>query len=136
MKNITDVVNEDRNYTNLNKGVVAAGLKDELAGTGPFTIFAPTDIAFGKLTEGEFTTLQKPEHKAELAELLHNHVIKGKTYYKDLKDGQKLKSVNGKELRVSVKDGSVAINGAKLQSHEIEGVNGVVHPIESVLKFS
>ena len=68
--------------------------------------------------------------------MLHNHVIKGKTYYKDLKDGQKLKSVNGKELRVSVKDGSVAINGAKLQSHEIEGVNGVVHPIESVLKFS
>jgi uncharacterized surface protein with fasciclin (FAS1) repeats len=136
MKNITDVVSEGKNYTNLNKGVVAADLKLELSGTGPYTIFAPTDIAFGKLEEGEFTKLQKPEHKAELAELLHNHVIKGKTYYRDLKDGQKLKTVNGKELLVSVKDGAVAINGAKLENHETEGANGVVHSIESILKFS
>lgn len=136
MKNISDVVSQEKNYTNLNKVVVAADLKAELAGPGPFTIFAPTDIAFGKLTEGEFAKWQKPEHKAELADLFHNHVINGKTYFRDLKDGQKLKTVNGKELLVSNKNGKVAINGAEVHSREIEGVNGVVHSIDSILKNS
>jgi uncharacterized surface protein with fasciclin (FAS1) repeats len=135
MKNITDVVNEDRNYTTLNRGVIAAGLKEELSGAGPFTIFAPTDMAFGKWASGEFVKLEQPEHKAELAALLHDHVVAGKTYYKDLKDGQKLKTVNGKELVVTVKNGSVAINGARVQNSDIEGVNGVVHSIDSVIKF-
>lgn len=136
MKNITDVVNEDRNYTTLNRGVIAAGLKEELSRSGPFTIFAPTDMAFGKLALGEFANLEKAEHKDELIELLHHHVVAGKLYYKDLRDGQKLKTVNGKELVVSVNNGSVTINGAKLQNRDTEGVNGLVHSIDAVIRLS
>lgn len=136
MKNIADVVGEDKKYSNLNRVVIAADMKKELSGQGPFTIFAPTDIAFGKLHEGEFLSLQKPENKKELADLLGNHIIKGKAYYRDLKDGQKLSTINGKTLTVHVKDGVKTIEGAVLENRETEGVNGVILPVDLMFKLS
>jgi len=136
MSNIVDVVVADKNLATMLKGVRAAKLETELRKPGPYTVFAPTDLAFGKLKEGEITELLKPENHIKLTDILNQHVVAGKTSFKDFKDGQKLKTVNGKELVVSIKDGSVAINGAKLQNRDIEGVNGVVHSIDSVIKLS
>ncbi|HET9432673.1 MAG TPA: fasciclin domain-containing protein, partial [Chitinophagaceae bacterium] len=98
MKNILDVVVADKNLATMLKSVKAAGLETELGKTGPFTIFAPTDLAFGKLATEKMTELLKPENKVKLADLLNYHIVRGKTNFKDLKDGQKLKTINGKEL--------------------------------------
>ena len=133
MTNIVEVVVADKNLATMLRGVKAAGLETELSKTGPFTLFAPTDLAFGKLASGELTELLKPENKIKLADILNHHVVKGKTNFKDLKDGQKLKTVNGKELDVKVSGGDVTINGAKLQGRDSEASNGVVHSLDAVI---
>src|ERR1044071_1337479 len=130
MSNIIDVVVADRNLATMSKSVKAAGLEIELTKNGPFTVFAPTDLAFGKLAAGEMTELLKPENKVKLTDILNYHVVVGKTNFKDFKDGQKLKSLNGKELSVKVIGSNVTINGAKLQGRDSEASNGVVHSLD------
>jgi uncharacterized surface protein with fasciclin (FAS1) repeats len=133
MKNILDVVVADKNLATMLKSVKAAGLETELGKTGPFTIFAPTDLAFGKLPTDKMTELLKPENKVKLADILNYHIVRGKTNFKDLKDGQKLKTLEGKELNVRVSNGDVTINGAKVQRRDGEASNGVVHSIDTVI---
>ena len=134
MSNITQVVKNEKNMTTLNKGVMASGLDQVLSGTGPFTIFAPSDLAFGKLESGMIENLLKPENKTKLTELLNHHVVPGTINFKDLKDGEKLKTINGKELTVEVKDGKASINGAHIQNRDVKTSNGVIHSLDSVLK--
>src|SRR5215210_4723189 len=107
MSNITQVVRSDKNMSTLNRGVLAANLDQVLSGAGPFTVFAPTDLAFGKLESGMMENLLKPESKTKLTDLLKHHVVAGQIYYKELKDGQKLKTLDGKELSIDVKENRV-----------------------------
>ena len=75
MSNITQVVKQDKYLTTLNRGVTASGLNQVLSGTGPFTLFAPSDLAFGKLEGGVIENLLKAENKLKLADLLNHHVV-------------------------------------------------------------
>ena len=134
MSNITQVVNTEKNMTTMKSGVVASGLDQVLSGAGPFTVFAPSDLAFGKLEKGVFEELLKPENKLKLTELLNHHVISGKVNFKDLKDGDKLKTLNGKELTVKIKDGRVSVDGAIIQNRDLPSSNGVIHSLDTVLK--
>ena len=74
-----------------------------------------------------------PENKAKLTELLNRHVVKGKLSFDELKDGEKLKTLNGSEVIVKVKDGKVQINDATIQTHDVKTSNGVIHSVDSVL---
>ena len=134
MSNITQVVKNEKNMTTLNKGVMASGLDQILSGTGPFTVFAPSDLAFGKLETGKVEDLLKPENKLKLTDLLNHHVVSGKVNFKDLKDGEKLKALNGKELSVKIIDGKVSVDGAIIQNRDVETSNGVIHSLDTVLK--
>jgi uncharacterized surface protein with fasciclin (FAS1) repeats len=134
MSNITQVVNAEKNMTTLKRGIVASGLDQVLSGAGPFTVFAPSDRAFGKLESGTIENLLKPENKLKLTALLNHHVVSGKISFKDLKDGDKLKSLNGKELSVKVKDAKVSIDGATVQNRDVASSNGVIHSLDTVLK--
>lgn len=133
MPNIVDVVVADKNLTTMLRSVKAAGLETELNKTGPFTVFAPSEMAFGKLAAGELADMLKPENKIKLTDILSYHVVEGKTNFKDLKDGQKLKTINGKELDVKVSNGNITINGAKVQGRDMEASNGVVHSLDKVV---
>ena len=133
MSNITQVVNDDKNMTTLKKVVIASGLDKTLSGTGPYTVFAPTDLAFGKLDKEILENFLKPENKTKLTDVLNYHVVSGKILFKDLKDGEKLKTVNGKELQVQVKDGNVSIEGAKIQARDVQTSNGVIHSLDTVM---
>ncbi|HEX6334009.1 MAG TPA: fasciclin domain-containing protein [Flavisolibacter sp.] len=134
MSNITQVVNSEKNMTTFKRGVVASGLDQVLSGTGPFTVFAPSDLAFGKMEAGAIEDLLKPESKTTLTDLLNHHVVAGKISYKDLKDGDKLKSLNGKELSVKVVNAKVSIDDAVIQNRDVATSNGVIHSLDSVLK--
>ena len=133
MSNITQVVNVDKTMTTLKKGIIASGLNKILSSSGPFTVFAPSDLAFGKLDKGVVEDLLKPENKTKLVDVLNDHVIAGKINIKDLKDGDKLKTVNGKELLVQVKDDDVTIDGAHIKNGDVQTSNGVIHSLESVI---
>ena len=133
MSNIIDIMVADRNLATILRGVEAAHLETEWSKPGPFTVFAPTDLAFGKLREGEVTDLLKPENRIKLTGILNNLVVQGRNNFKDFADGQKLKTLNGKELLVHVTNGSVTVNGAKVQARDMQAYNGVVHSVDTVL---
>jgi uncharacterized surface protein with fasciclin (FAS1) repeats len=133
MSNITQLVNVEKNMTTLKKSVHASGLDQVLSGKGPYTVFAPTDIAFAKLDKGILDNLLKPENKTKLTDLLNHHVVEGKINFKDLKDGEKLKTVNGKQLVVHVIDGHTTVDGAIIQSHDVQATNGIIHSLETVM---
>ena len=94
-KNIVQNAVNSKDHTTLVAAVKAAGLVDTLESKGPFTVFAPTNAAFGKLPAGTVETLVKPESKATLTKILTYHVVPGKLAAADLKDGKKLKTVEG-----------------------------------------
>jgi uncharacterized surface protein with fasciclin (FAS1) repeats len=134
MSNITQVLPNERNMATMNRGIIAADLDQVLSGTGPFTIFAPSDLAFGKLESSTFASLFKPENKVMLADLLHRHIVIGKYEFEVLKEGMKLNTLDNHELIVGVAGGFVSINGATVQNRDVPSSNGVIHSLDRVLK--
>lgn len=132
-KNIVENAANSADHTTLVAAVKAAGLAETLSGTGPFTVFAPTNDAFAKLPAGAVDNLLKPEMKADLTSVLTYHVVPGAVMAADLKDGQKIKTVQGKELTVSIKDGKVMIDGANVTIADVVSSNGVTHVIDAVV---
>ena len=132
-KDIVDNAAGSADHTTLVAAVKAAGLVETLKSAGPFTVFAPTNAAFAALPAGTVETLLKPENKAKLAGILTYHVVAGAVKAADLKDGQKIKTVQGEELTVSIKDGKVTINGANVTAADLAGTNGVIHVIDAVI---
>jgi uncharacterized surface protein with fasciclin (FAS1) repeats len=127
MSNITQVVNVDKTLRSLKKTVHASDLDQLLSSTGPYTLFAPSDLAFEKLEKGLVEKLLEPINRAKLADLLNNHIVSGKILFKELKDGDKLTTVNGKELLVQEKDGNVSIGGATILPRDSKISNGTMH---------
>lgn len=134
MSNITQVVGNEKNMTTMNRGVIASGLDQILSGKGPFTLFAPSDLAFAKLQAGTLENLLRTENKVELTSLINQHVVAGKINFKELKDGDRLKNLAGKELSVKVINNIVSIDGATIQNRDVPTSNGVVHSLDAVLK--
>ena len=132
-KNIVENAAASADHTTLVAAVKAAGLAETLSGKGPFTVFAPTNAAFDKLPKGTVEGLLKADKKATLAKILTYHVVSGMMKASDLKDGQKLKTVQGENLMVSIKDGVVKINGATVTTADAVSSNGVTHVIDGVL---
>ncbi len=132
-KNIVENAANSSDHTTLVAAVKAAGLAETLSGTGPFTVFAPTNTAFDKLPAGTVDNLLKPEMKGDLTSVLTYHVVPGTLRAADLKNGQKLTTVQGKELTVSMKDGNVMIEGATVTTADVISSNGVTHVIDAVL---
>jgi uncharacterized surface protein with fasciclin (FAS1) repeats len=114
-KDIVDVAIGSPDHTTLVAAVIAAGLVETLKGAGPFTVFAPTNAAFAALPAGTVDGLLKPESKEALTKILTYHVVAGAVKAADLKDGQKVKTLQGEELTVSVKDGC-SVNAKKIIS--------------------
>ena len=137
-KNIVENAVNSKDHTTLVAAVKAAGLVDTLQSKGPFTVFAPTNAAFGKLPAGTVDTLVKPENKATLTKILTYHVVAGKMDAASLTDGKKLKTVEGEELSVKLKDGKVWIVDAKggtsmVTISNVNQSNGVIHVVDTVL---
>jgi uncharacterized surface protein with fasciclin (FAS1) repeats len=137
-KNIIQNAVNSKDHTTLVAAVKAAGLVETLEGKGPFTVFAPTNAAFGKLPAGTVETLVKPENKATLTKILTYHVVPGKLEASKLTDGKKLKTAEGEELTVKHQDGKVWIVDAKggtsmVTISNVNQSNGVIHVVDTVL---
>jgi len=117
-------------FTTLVKAVQAAGLVDTLKGPGPFTVFAPTDAAFAKLPPGALDSLLANPEK--LKEVLLYHVVGGEVMSNQVKPG-KVKTVEGAEATLSVRDGKVMIDKATVIKADVEASNGVIHVIDTVI---
>jgi len=132
--NIVQLAQRVPQLSTLVTAVLAADLATTLSGTGPFTVFAPNDDAFGKLAEGTLTDLLKTENKAKLVELLQHHVITGKVMSSALEASQTPETLlTGKTLDVKKSASGVTVNSAKVSLADQEASNGVAHIIDTVL---
>jgi uncharacterized surface protein with fasciclin (FAS1) repeats len=137
-KNIIQNAVNSKDHTTLVAAVKAADLVGTLEGKGPFTVFAPTNSAFGKLPAGTVDNLVKPENKATLTKILTYHVVAGRLEASDLTDGKKLKTVEGEQLTVKRSGDKVLIIDAKGDSAtvtipNVNQSNGVIHVVDTVL---
>lgn len=133
-KTVVQNVVDTKNLSTLTAAVTAAGLVETLSGTGPFTVFAPTNRAFAALPAGTVENLLKPENKSQLAGVLTYHVVPGTITSADIKDGMTLKTVQGKDLTFTIRDGGVFINGTtRVIVPDTVSSNGVIHVIGGVL---
>jgi uncharacterized surface protein with fasciclin (FAS1) repeats len=130
MKNIVEIAVAANQFKTLVTAVKAAGLADTLQGSGPFTVFAPTDDAFAKLPAGTVEGLLKDLPK--LKSVLTYHVVPGKVLAKDVAGLKTAKTVQGGDIRVDANNG-VKINNAKVTQADIEASNGIIHVIDTVL---
>jgi len=133
MKDIVDTAVGAGTFKTLAAALGAAGLVETLKGAGPFTVFAPTDDAFGKLPAGTVESLVAPAAKATLTGILTYHVVSGKVLAADVMKLHDAKTVNGQSVAVKVVDGKVKIDSATVVTTDIQCTNGVIHVIDSVL---
>ena len=144
-KNIVANAANSKDHTTLVAAVKAAGLVDTLSGKGPFTVFAPTNAAFGKLPAGTVDTLVKPENKDTLTKILTYHVVPGRltstSIAAKIKAGRgkaTLKTVQGERLTASMMGKRLMLRDAKGgMSHvtiaNVMQSNGVIHVVDTVL---
>src|SRR5215470_42560 len=144
-KNIIENAMNSKDHTTLVAAVKAAGLVETLQGTGPFTVFAPTNAAFAKLPAGTVDSLLKPEAKEKLVAVLTYHVLPGRYSIKDLWDASnkakgkvKMKTVEGEELTFEFKGQALTIwdskgNASRVTIQNVFQSNGVIHVVDTVL---
>jgi uncharacterized surface protein with fasciclin (FAS1) repeats len=131
-KNIVEIASENGSFKTLTAALKAADLVSVLEGSGPFTVFAPTDEAFAALPAGTVETLLKPENKSKLVKVLTYHVLPQKAVSSGLKSAE-VATVEGSDVKVTVADGGVKVNDAKVVKADIMAKNGVIHVIDKVI---
>ena len=144
-KNIIENAVNSKDHTTLVAAVKAAGLVETLQSAGPFTVFAPTDAAFGKLPAGTVETLVKPENKATLTKILTYHVVAGKMDGAAIKAAIKagkgtatFKTVSGGTLKAMMKGKKLMLMDEKggtstVTIKDVYQSNGVIHVIDTVV---
>lgn len=132
-KDIVKVAVGSPDHTTLVAAVKAAELVDVLSNAGPFTVFAPTNAAFDKLPAGTVADLMKTENKDALSDILQYHVAIGGYQINMLSDGQTLNMANSGNVKVSVKDGRVTLNGSATIIGTVKASNGIVHVVDGVI---
>ena len=144
-RDIIDNAVNSADHTTLVAAVKAAGLVDTLKSAGPFTVFAPTNAAFGKLPAGTVDSLLKPEMKGTLTSVLTYHVVPGRldgaAITKLIKAGggkAVLKTVQGESLTARVSGNGIILvdskgGSANVTTANVYQSNGVIHVIDSVL---
>jgi uncharacterized surface protein with fasciclin (FAS1) repeats len=132
-KTIVEVAVGADNFKTLVAALKAADLVETLSGKGPFTVFAPTDEAFEKVPKQVLNDLLKPENKEKLAAVLTYHVVAGKVLAADVVKLSKAKTVQGSEVKITVKDGKVQVDKANVVKTDIVCKNGVIHVIDAVI---
>ncbi len=130
---IVDTIQGNKSYSKFMTALKAAGLAETLRAAGPFTLFAPSDVAFNKLPTGAFEGLLKPKNRDDLVHILKYHAIAGWLGPDELAGKKfKRKSVEGGELSLDGTAG-VTVNRVKVIGSAIEASNGVIHAIDTIL---
>jgi uncharacterized surface protein with fasciclin (FAS1) repeats len=129
---VVDVIVNSAAHNTLEAAVIAAGLAPTLSGTGPFTVFAPTDAAFSALPAGTVDALLQDPQGA-LKQILLYHAVAGTALSTSLSNNQSIQTINGQSVTVTINANGVFINNAKVTVADIVADNGVVHVIDAVL---
>jgi transforming growth factor-beta-induced protein len=128
-----DLAARSGSFDTLVAAVKAAGLVDTLKSKGPFTVFAPSDEAFARISEKELNRLLKPENIDELKSILTYHVIPGTVPASAVVNLDAARTVNGQSVEIRVEKKGVFVDNAKVIKTDIMASNGVIHVIDRVI---
>ncbi len=133
-QNIMQMVQTDPSLTTLTNALQMAGLAGILRNsTGPYTLFAPSDAAWGSLPESIRTNLLDGTHVPLLRQVLQGHIVQGAYPAGSLRDGQILTSLSGEPILVRIQNGIVGVGGASIDEANIPASNGLIHVIGGVI---
>lgn len=132
-QNIVAIAADNPSFSTLVTALKAAELVDVLQGSGPFTVFAPTDEAFSAVPESTLQHLLKPENKSELQSVLTYHVVSGKVDATTAMTLSEATTVQGENISISFNGQTVNINDASVVAADIEASNGIIHVIDQVI---
>jgi uncharacterized surface protein with fasciclin (FAS1) repeats len=132
---VVQIASENDDFSTLVAAITAADLADALSGEGPFTVFAPNNAAFDALPAGTVESLLEEENRDQLTAILTYHVVSGKYLASETPAGTyELPTLQGTMVNVVIgEDGTVTVDGANVIAADIEGSNGVIHVIDSVI---
>jgi uncharacterized surface protein with fasciclin (FAS1) repeats len=130
-KDIVDTAVGNKDFSTLVELLKEAGLVETLKGEGPFTVFAPTNEAFKKISPADLDALK--QDRAKLKSVLTYHVVPGKHDAAAVTKLTSVKTVQGSEATVKVTNGKVMIDGATVTKTDIKCSNGVIHVIDTVI---
>ena len=130
-RNLIETAASAGSFKTLGKAIRAAGLVDTLRGTGPFTIFAPTDEAFAKLPKADLDALL--EDTVKLTQVLTYHIVAEIVAAPKAGSPRLATTVNGAGLKITAKNRGFRVNEAMVVQSEIKASNGVIHAIDTVL---
>jgi len=133
-ENIVQLAQATPSLSTLVTALGAASLVKTLEGTGPFTVFAPTNDAFKNLPAGALANLLLPKNKAKLVDILTFHVVSGSILAADILDGERIKTVEGQYITAAVNSSGVFLNNAQVTTANVNASNGIVHIIDAVLQ--
>ncbi len=131
-RNLVEVA-VDAGFSTLATAVTAADLIETLSDDGPFTVFAPTDAAFGDVAPATLESLLQPENKATLQAVLTYHVVPGRLTAEDVTSRSTWETVQGELITISVVDGQAKVNNANIQTVDVPASNGIIHIIDAVI---
>lgn len=130
-KTVVENAQENGNFTKLIGALNATGLTETLNGSGPYTVFAPTDTAFAAMNQTQLNNLT--QDNASLAMVLKYHVVPGKIMSSQLTQNMTIKTLEGSDLVIIMNQTGTYVNGAKVVTKDIESSNGVIYAIDTVL---
>jgi uncharacterized surface protein with fasciclin (FAS1) repeats len=128
---VVEIATSSDDFSTLVTAVTAAGLGDTLNGSGPFTVFAPTNEAFAKIPADQLQAILAD--KALLTKILTYHVVPDRVLAKDLKKRQMVDTVEGNSVEIVKKKKGAFIESARITQTDLKGSNGVVHVIDTVI---
>ena len=131
-KNLVETAAANGSFHTLGKALEAAELTNVLKGTGPYTVFAPTDEAFEKLPKDVLSNWLKPENKAELISVLKYHVLPGRASAADVEKLTAPKMMQGQTAAVTKDGDKLRIGAATITKADITSSNGIIHAIDTV----
>ncbi len=131
--NLVETLTNEPKFAFFVKGLIMTGLIEKLNKSGLFTIMAPSNLAFTKLPETKLIELMKPVNKENLAEIMKYHIIEGKLMSEQIAGFSQVMTLQNQRLRIEPTNLCFTVNGAELQSRNIEASNGVIHGINAVL---
>jgi uncharacterized surface protein with fasciclin (FAS1) repeats len=132
-RDIVDTAVAAGSFKTLAKALQAAELVETLKGTGPYTVFAPTDEAFGKLPAQTVTDLLKPENKEKLQRILTYHVVPGRVSSTEVVKLRTARAVSGDTIDITAVGGTVMVDSARVVKTDVQASNGIIHVIDSVI---
>ena len=130
MATILQILNADPNLRLFSNAIKVAELESKLNESGPFTILGPVNLAFSKLVSLTYEQMLEPANRAKLHHVLSGYILTGKQMSGNFRNDQKLASLNGKPVTVTIKNNETLINGAKVLTRDRQGSNGVIHSLD------